>query len=87
MPVPLPGPPPLFPAPPLALTLSLGLDDPPPQAATASAPTTMSTALERSPIDMLYLQPRKVHTQVNIVSLLADAGLAVCLEGFRVGLL
>jgi hypothetical protein len=65
--LPPPFPAPLFPAPPLALALPLGVPDPPPQAAIASAPTNMNTALARSPIDMLYLQPRKVHMQVMLL--------------------
>jgi hypothetical protein len=60
----MPGPPPLFPAPPLAFTLPSGFADPALQAAIASAPPNMNTALERSTIDMHYHRPRKVHMQV-----------------------
>src|SRR4051812_26562194 len=72
----MPGPPPLFPAPPAAPTLPLVVADPVLQATIASAPTNMNPAPERSPIDMLYLQPRKVHLQVRrrLVRLQSDGG-------------
>jgi hypothetical protein len=73
--------PPLFPAPlpapPLPVTLPLLGADPALQAAIASAPSNMNTALERRPVDILYLQPRMLHMQVpphvDLVSLEIDA--------------